>query len=170
MRARLITNLLLLTVLAIIAGCATTRIYVDGMPISNFEYNLTNQETGIRVAFVLVRYHREYEGDEYILMPEYLDALHANRINIDNTESLILHIKVINLKNQYHTLSWEIDGPPKPRVLGLLYGGRLSRKDFYIKLPLDIQGDFMYLFRFLDIDGDDLFDLPEGRYTAKGGN
>lgn len=169
MRARLIISLLLLVMLATVTGCAKRMIInVDGMPISNYEYNITNQETGIRAVFILIRYYREYEDREYIVKPEYLDALHANRIGLENTESLVLHIKVVNLRKQYYALSWEVDGPANARSLGFLYGGRLSRKDFYIELPLDSQGNFTYSLRILNIEGDDLFDLPEGRYYVRG--
>jgi len=163
-----IAAMLLLIILTF--GCSKDMIInVDGMPISDHEYNLTNEETGIRAVFVLARYQREYEGKEYIIKPEYLDALHANRIDSDTTEQLTLHIKVINLRRKHFSVNWEIVQPKDGKIVGLLYAGKLSRKDFYMKLPTDKHGDYGFSFRVLDEDGDDLFSLPQLRYKVRGG-
>ena len=69
-----------------IVGCASQTINIDGKPISNHEYNLTNQETNIQIKFILAKYTKEYEGKEYIITPEYLDALNTNSVNPNNTE------------------------------------------------------------------------------------
>jgi hypothetical protein len=165
--------LLLLFVVAALAmtGCAgTTVVNVDGMPISNHEYNLTNDETGIRAVFVLTRYYREYEGDEYIVKPQYLDALHEERIDFQSTEDLLLHVKIVNLQRKYYAINWEINGPSSAqRILGHLYSGKLSRKDFFIKLPLSYSGLITYDLRITDAAGDDLYSLPQMRYKVKGG-
>jgi len=160
--------LLLLIILTF--GCARNMIVnVDGMPVSNYEYNLTSEQTGIRTVFVLARYYREYEGKEHITKPEYLDALLKNQIDSESTERLTLHIKVINLKRQRFALHWEISEPGGRKAKGLLYNGKLSRKDFYVALPLFEPGNYEYLFRLSSEDGDDLFDLPLMRYKVKGG-
>jgi hypothetical protein len=164
--------LLLFAVLLLLsAGCARKMIVnIDGMPVSTHEYNLTNQETGIRAVFVLCRYYREYEGKEYIIKPEYLDALHAERVDPEKTEHLILHLKVINLNRAFYSVIWEMNGPSKSdQALGQIYSGRLSRKDFYIKLPLDKPGEVNWHFAIVDESGDDLFSLPQLRYKVKGG-
>jgi len=163
-----IAVILLLIILTF--GCAKKMVInVDGMPVSNHEYNLTNEETGIRAVFVLVRYYREYEGKEYIIKPEFLDALHANRIDPSTTERLTLHIKVINLKKQYFAMNWEISGPDSWGTKGRSYIGKLSRKDFFMTLPLFVPGDYEYSFRLLSEEEDDLFSLPLMRYKVKGG-
>ena len=160
--------ILLLTILTF--GCAKNMIInVDGMPVSNHEYNLTNDETKVRTVFVLARYYREYEGKEYIIKPEYLDALHMNRITPETTERLILHIKVINLKKQRFAIYWEISEPGGRSSSTLLYDGELSRIDFSVTLPTIEAGDYEYLFRLMSENGDDLFSLPQMRYKVKGG-
>jgi hypothetical protein len=120
-------------------------------------------------VFVLARYYREYEGKEFIIKPQYLDTLHANRINSETTERLTLHIKVINLKKQRFALHWEISEPGGREAEGLLYAGQLSRKDFLMALPLFAAGDHEYSFRLSSEDSDDLFSLPLMRYKVKGG-
>jgi len=163
-----IASLLLLAMLTI--GCTKKMVVnIDGMPISNHEYNLTNDESGVRVVFILAKYHREYEGKEYIIKPKYLDTFHANRINPGNTELLTLHIKVINPKKAYYTIQWEIDGPSNFQAFGFMYYGELSRKDFSIKLPIHTSGNFTYSFYIHDEAGDQLFNLPRMRYKTKGG-
>lgn len=168
MRTFHIAALLLLTILTF--GCARNMIVnVDGMPISNHEYNLTNDETKVRIVFILARYYRDYEGKEYIVKPDYLDALHANRIDLDTVDQLTLHIKVINLRKQYFAVNWEVAQPDDSMIKGLLYAGKLSRKDFFVRLPTAPVGDYLYSFRVSDKDGNDLFDLPPMRYKVKGG-
>jgi len=163
--------LLFAAVLLATTGCARNAIInVDGMPISNHEYNLTNEETGIRAVFVLTRYYREYEGKEYIVKPEFLDALKYQRIDPEKFDDLILHLKVVNLKRKYFSVSWEVSGPGEAdQALGHMYSGKLSRKDFYVKLPLSKPGEVSYTLNIRDFDGDDLYSLPLMRYKVKGG-
>jgi hypothetical protein len=142
-------------------------INVDGMPVSNYEYNLTNDETKVRTVFVLARYYREYEGKEYLTKPEYLDALHANRINPGKTEALILHIKVINLSRVPYTFYWECKRDGDPLITSTAYHGQLSRKDFALRLPKNVPGNYIFSFRLEDRNGDDLFALPPMRYKIK---
>ena len=159
----------ILLILAI-AGCSKNMIInVDGMPISDHEYNLSSQETGIRVVFVLARYYKEYEGEEYIVKPQYLDAMDVNKVDPARTDKLILHIKVINLQKKFYSLKWQIDSPARDQSQGLLYTGKLSRKDYYLNLPTAVPGDYAYSFTFSDKDGNDLFDLPRMGYRVKGG-
>lgn len=167
---RLFTAIVLFSILAV-AGCTKNMIVnVDGMPISDHEYNLTNDETGIRIAFTLAEYYREYEGKEYILKPRYLDALQENEIDSETIKQLVLHIKVVNLKKSKYSLYWGLTEPDGRDALSLLYYGKLSRKDFYIKLPTGITGEYEYSFRLESGDDRDLFSLPQMRYkTKKGG-
>jgi len=158
-------------ILLTMAGCSKNIIVnIDGMPISNHEYNLTNDETGIRAVFILARYYREYEGDkEYIVKPEYLDALAEERIDPSDTENLLLHLKIVNLKKVQYTVQWQAKGPGSWQMSGLIYNGKLSRRDFYVKLPTEKPGLYEYSVRVLDANGDDLYDLPQMRYKVKGG-
>lgn len=163
-----IASILLLTILTF--GCSKNIIInVDGMPVSTHEYNLTNNETKIRIVFVLTSYYREYEGKEYIIKPEYLDVLEVNEINPEVTEQLTLHIKTVNLKKQFFGLNWEVRKPDGNRVMGLLYAGHLSRKDFFINLPIDEPGGYEFSFRLNNMEESDLFSLPQMGYTVKGG-
>lgn len=153
-----------------VAGCAKKMVInVDGMPISTNEYNLTNDETGIRVVFILARYYKDYEGEEYILKPEYLDALESHRVSPEDTERLVLHIKVINLKKSFYSLNWEINEPDESKAGGVLYAGKLSRKDYYLKLPVSKPGAYSYSFELTNADREGLFSLPRMGYKVKGG-
>jgi hypothetical protein len=168
MKTSRIAAVLLLILLTF--GCARRQVInMDGMPVSNHEYNLTNEETSIRAVFVLARYFREYEAKEYIIKADYLDALHANRIDPRTTERLILHIKVINLRKQYYTMNWETNQPKGGKTIALLYGGKLSRKDFSMEIPTAGPGENVFQFRVLDMEANDLYSLPLMRYKVKGG-
>lgn len=161
---------MLLCIMAM-AGCSRNIIMnVDGMPISSHEYHLTNQETKIRTVFVLTEYQREYEDKEYIIKPRYLNALAMNEIDPIDVEQLILHIKVINIEKAQYSIHWVINEPGKSDKAGLIYSGRLSRKDFTLKLPFDNPGNYVYSFRLEDKNGDDLYGLSEMQYKIKGGD
>jgi len=156
--------------LLVMAGCSKNIVVnTDGMPISNHEYNLKSSETGVRVVFVLARYYRDYEGKEYIIKPDYLDALLQPTIDPDQTERLIVHIKMINLKKQHYEIGWNVKGPAKLEAEGLMYSGKLSRKDYYLKLPHNKPGSYEYSIRIIDDKGEDLFELPNMQYKVKGG-
>jgi hypothetical protein len=153
-------------------GCAAKQVInVDGMPISNHEYRLMNDETGMVISFTLTRYYREYEGDEYLIKPEYLDALHdKNRIEAHKTERFGMHVKVVNLQKQLYSFNWYASDRKGYRTAGCIYVGKLSRKDYWLPLPSSNPGEYVYLFSIEDKDGNNLFDLPPMRYTVKGGD
>jgi hypothetical protein len=165
-------NALLIMVLFLMVGCAQNVIVnVDGMPVADKEYTLINSETGIRTVFVLVRSHRVYENkNEYIVKPDYLDVMVENKIEKEKTEALRLHLKVINLKKSRYSINWEISGPNNLLAKGLLYSGKLSRKDFALDLPINKAGKYEYLFRVIDGKGNDLYELPRMRYIVEGGD
>jgi len=158
---------LLLLISMAMVGCSKT-INVDGIPISTHEYSLTCQETDIRTVFVLAEYRKVYEGDEYLIMPKYLDVFGENALNSDLVESLTLHIKVVNLKKEFYSIHWEIKRLNGLKNETLMYSGKLSRKDFQIRLPLDT-GSYEYSFALYDEDGNNLYDLPQMRYKTEGG-
>jgi hypothetical protein len=150
------------------AGCAKKMVInIDGMPISNHEYAVFNSENEIRLNFVLVRYFKEMEEKEYLIKPEYLDALHANRIDTKGLEALTLHLKVVNLKKQFYTVNWSLRGPGSYRLIGFLYSGKLSRKDFYVQLPYFAAGEYSFNLTVANEKGNDLFSLPEFKYIIK---
>lgn len=165
-------SILIMMMLFLVVGCAGNVIVnVDGMPVADKEYTLINSETGIRTAFVLVRSYRAYENkNEYIVKPEYLDTMIENKIEKEDTEALRLHLKVINLKKKRYSINWEIAGPHNLLAKGLLYSGKLSRKDFALDLPIEKPGKYEYLFRLVDENGRDLYELPKMQYIVKGGD
>ena len=171
MPKRSVSIAILILLLLALVGCSKNLVVnLDGMPISNHEYNLTNDETKIRAVFILTRYFKEYEGKEDLIKPDYLDALLNNWIDPDNTERLLLHVKVVNLNKAKYSFFWEVAGPKDLKASGHVYNGTLSRKDFYIKLPYNNSGDYTYGFKLTDANGTGLFDLPEMRYKVKGGD
>lgn len=167
MRRRLIALMLLIFVI----GCSKNiKINIDGMPVSNHEYSAQDKNTGIRVVFILARYYRRYEGKEYLTLPEYLDSFKENRIQPDDTDALILHIKVINLGNAYYSMKWQISEQKAGQLAsGVSYSGKLSRKDFTVKLPFLKPGRYQYSFALLDENDRDIFGIPEMGYSVKGG-
>ena len=76
--------------------------------------------------------------------PEHLDIWDAeNTINIDDTEALILHIKVVNMKRTKLTVFCTFDGANEKQH-NLLYQGKLPRKDLSLQLPIAKEGKFEF--------------------------
>ena len=127
-----------------LVGCASTQnIYVDGMPISDHEYTANTPE-GIRTSFILTRYFEKKFDDESMLYPEYLDIWDAkNRIDIDKTVDLLLHIKVVNIKRIPITV-WASIKSSNENSSSILYQGRLPRKDLALQLPIAHKGQYKF--------------------------
>ena len=126
----------IIPMLLLLLSCAGNQnIYVDGLPISDHEYT-ARTPSGITASFQLTRYYEKQFGDETMIYPEYLD-LWADDVLVDasETEALILHIKLVNIKN-IPVVVWYIfqDSAQSKRLV--LYKGRLPRKDIALELPL----------------------------------
>jgi hypothetical protein len=80
---------------------------------------------------------------------------------------LVLHIKVVNLLKVKYSLNTKIVMPDGVEVNNTPYKGRLSRKDFAIKLPIEKPGTYKYSFK---IDTDKRrrgFSLPPVTYIVE---
>lgn len=150
-------------------GCASQNIYLDGMPISNYEYHMKSPH-GPRAMFVLVRYFDKQFGDETMLYPEYLDILKPNTIYPDETKHLIVHVRVVNVEGDeriplmiWYKLKGDIIDEYK-----ILYEGQLPRKDLAIPLPTLLYGKHYYEI-VVNGKGEELFRMT-GQYTNEGGN
>jgi hypothetical protein len=139
MLKKLIISMLLFSALV---GCAATQnIYIDGMPVSDHEY-VANTPEGLRASFILTRYYEKKFDDETMIYPEYLDMFGQDmKINIDNTEALILHLKIVNVKRIPIVIWYTVNGPTE-KIHNILYRGKLPRKDLSIDMPTDKSGTF----------------------------
>ena len=157
--------------LLILAGCARHNIYVDGMPIPNYEYVVNTD--GLRISYIMVRYFYLYEDDEKMLYPEYLDVMDNNDKIDSNTEKLYLHVKVVNInRNPYSVFFFE--GSDINANYQRIYPeskhkkyGKLSRKDFSLSLPLEGCNKFFVAFHN---DSGEIFKIGESNYCMKGGD
>jgi len=155
--------------LLLLAGCSKKLIVQqDGIPISDYEYTLANPQSGIRISYVLARYYKQHEGKEFLVVPEYLDVKEKNKIDAKDTERLILHVKVVNLDKSYYSLHWGVRGKDVDSA-GMLYSGHLSRKDYYVNLPLDTNGQYQYHLKFFNSEAESIFELDEFQYQVEGG-
>lgn len=164
-------NCILCALLVMMVGCAhNTVINVDGMPISNHEYTQTEPETKVRLSYVLTRYFKQLENkNEYLVIPEYLDAWDAPEVSADDDAQLILHLKIVNLRRIKYTVWYELEaGNSKAHLI--LYSGQLSRKDIPVLLPLD-QGPKVKYRITLVSSGVTIHEIgfPYFSYSVKGG-
>jgi hypothetical protein len=148
-------------------GCATTQnIYVDGLPISNHEYTASTPE-GVKTSFSLTRYYNKKFDDETMIYPEYLDIWDAeNRIDINDTEDLILHIKVVNIE-RIPVSVWSTISGVSTKSSVILYKGKLPRKDLSLQLPLAERGKHKFEVVIVG-NKEELFSVW-GEYNVEGG-
>lgn len=68
-----IRNVLVAVICLLFVSCAPRiTIMLDGAPIPDHAYVLTNPATNIEVEVVIARWYYVPEGDEKILWPQYL--------------------------------------------------------------------------------------------------
>jgi hypothetical protein len=157
----------------LLAGCTRPMVVnIDGMPIPNYEYVSTDKETGLRVNYLLARYYKKYEGKEYLIVPQYLKAWDDQEIDASNTEELVLHVKVINLKRVKYTAWYEYTSDAGKSSHTILYHGQLSRKDFRVTLPVVAGAKAKYRLAFVKPAGEEIYEIgfPYFSYSVKGGS
>jgi len=153
----------------LISGCAVyPTIYVDGQTaLDNVMYS-ENADTGIKTKAVFIRTHGLTEGDEELVVREYLEPVGITEIP-KNTKSLFYNLQVINTSKRafYNvvkviTTRWE-QATLVERVH--IYRGRLSYKEFMFSLPMDTKGgEAEFYVRFEDENGKLLFSTLRSRY------
>lgn len=162
-----------LVVMFLLIGCGgKTIVQMDGMPIPNFEYVAQDEETGVKASYILTRYHKQYEGNEFLIVPEYLNAWDDNEIDSTDTERLILHVRVVNLKRIEYNVWYEFQSADGSHMsYRNLYHGRLSRKDFSVDLPITAGLSAKYRIAIDEHGGDTIHEIgfPSFSYTTEGG-
>ncbi|MGD9157683.1 MAG: hypothetical protein PVG39_04710 [Desulfobacteraceae bacterium] len=166
---RLTKLILPIILLLLLTSCSRNIIVnIDGKTIPNYEYFMNNESNGMRVTFILVRYYEEQENEEEtIVKSQYLDAFLLNRVAARETKELVLHVKVVNTKKARYALKIKIKPPAEEEILETIYDGRLSRKDFALRLPMSKPGEYKYSFKVNTAGKRDSFALPPVRYEVK---
>jgi hypothetical protein len=152
---------------SVLVSCSINQdIYLDGMPISNFEYT-AETPSGLKTSFILARYYEKKFDDEYMIYPEYLDLFDQNKIAIDKTKQLVLHVKIVNIKRQPIIVWYKFDNDSE-KTYTILYNGRLPRKDISIILPTNKEGKNIFDVSF-NSEGEELFRIW-GEYENERGD
>lgn len=128
----------------LLTGCASIKVVdQNGLPIPNYVVRGSIPSSGMRVDFALVRYFSVAEGDEQLDTHEYLNPYEKKHsVNLEHLKSLAMTVHVLNSERQSYSLSFYKETPstgPDGQT-ELLYTGKLSRKEFFIPLPIDEKG------------------------------
>lgn len=164
-----------LLIFVLLTGCAGKMIInLDSAPIPNHEYVANNSRAGITVRYILVRYFKKYYGDEYLIEPEFLNAWDEQVIDPSKTESLVLHVKVLNQKQIKYMAWYELAvqaGEENSFDVKNLYIGKLPRKEFAIRLPIGPNRKVKYRLTFDRPGGKRIHEIgfPYLSYTTKKG-
>jgi len=164
----MLRKLLIFMLFSFLVGCVSNpNIYLDGMPVSDHEYTAVTKD-GFRTSFILSRYYEKKFDDETMRYPEYMDLFEKeNEIDMEETEQLILHIKIVNIKRTPIIVWWILDGPSID-LYRVLYSGKLPRKDLFIQLPIAEIGKYSYDVVFA-ANEEELFSIWGEYKIVKGG-
>ena len=122
----------------------------------------------IKVSFLLTRYYEKHFDDEAMIYPEYLDLFNEkNKIDIGETKSLILHVKIVNVERKSIIVWWKFKSDLEQHYR-ILYNGKLPRKDLAIQLPITNPGKHEFDVVFT-AEQDELFRIW-GKYNNERGS
>ena len=138
-------------------GCATTQINMNGLPAPKTMSMLTNPETGIQVYFSLIRYYEYVEGDESVILPEFIDVVGKNELE-KNTHSVIFKMNIQNQNKTTYTIIKQFSNGKKNVKI---YSGNMSINSFSVEMDIGRSAFFFYS------DEDLLFIIGEIYLTIK---
>ena len=123
----------------VFVSCAPKMtVLLDGKPIPEYSYTLTNPETGIQVQVIAAKWSYIDEDGEKTLWPEYFKV--GNCVEIDPKEAAFfeINIKVKNLKKAPYTISEQflsrpLIGQGETRITNSgIYSGHLRYNSFKV--------------------------------------
>jgi len=142
-KATLSLILLIIVISLLLTSCYTNmNINANGIPLPNHITRLSNPETSIEATVSFVRQFVYTEGDESVVMPEYLPLSVNHKIYPSKTKALTIAVHVYNPKRVKYSM-WEVhkfwyaDSRWPTNISRCFYQGMMSTKDFRIDLPLD---------------------------------
>lgn len=119
--------------LLFLVGCAPRiTILLDGAPIPNHSYILSNPATDLKIEIVIARWYYIFEEGERVLWPQYLSLNKKHYINPENTEFIEVAVKVSNPNKVWYSID-EVVNKNREVITTELYKGRLRHKRFVIR-------------------------------------
>lgn len=119
--------------LLFLVSCAPRiTILLDGTPIPNHSYVLSNPATNLKIEVVVARWYYILEEGERVLWPQYLSLNKKHCINPENTEFVEVAIKVSNPNKAWYSINEVVDKDCEVTVTEL-YKGRLRHKRFIMR-------------------------------------
>jgi len=160
----------LFLILSSTIGCVQSiNVTSDGVAIPTNVVKLQNPETGIKITTMLVRVYTHKEGNESLLLPEYLPIDKKNLITARNTKQLQLLITVYNPNKRSYQM-WEHievteDGQQYPVSINrCFYNGNLSINQYVTNLPLSIPISKVIAIIYVKKDGRSLIEIGPVNY------
>lgn len=168
----------ILVLLLLFVGCTPTikMVTPDGLPAPD---NITTLETtsGLFITQKIVRTYEIKEGDETLVLQEYVDAwAPCTILPKKSTANIIFHVAVQNPNKIYYEAGMQhviVDktGEEKVRFSDVIYKGNLSFKELRVELPfIHMNGkQLQHRVVFRDAEGNLRAVLPFFKYVLKGG-
>ena len=171
MKRHKLLRVMVLLPLLLMLGCASkVVILLDGRPVPEYSYTMTNPATGLSMEVVAANYIKTYETGELVLWPTYFSVGETYYVDPDNTSYVKITVRIRNPNKVWYELKENVfskqlfgKGKSKASTEGI-YKGRLRFNKFEIhhfvknntmrkinvevmdkdKTPLFIIGDFSY--------------------------
>jgi len=168
MKIKYVTILLFLFLI----GCAPrVTILLDGQPVPDYSYVMSNPATGIMMEVTSAKIIKADEEGEEVLIPEYSKVDKIYYVDSKKTKYIMVSIKIKNLKKAEYQLVERctfkpVVGSGKSGVAGnLIYKGRLRYNTFNIRHDI-VPNTFKKIsFELYDKRGTQLLEI--GRFSYK---
>lgn len=166
------SQLLLLLMFVSMIGCATMQVETNGAPIPNYIVRANLPSSGIVIDTTIILNYNEKEGGEFLHKSKYLDSREQEHVlNEKYIRNLTLAIRVKNPdRNEYqlwlHRELYTSDKTYSEAKKEMVYGGRLSMKEFFIELPT-VRGSWgKASYELRDVEGNMIFQGLQIRYRV----
>jgi len=128
--------------LLVCAGCANTKLYVNGAPAAENVSMISNPETGIQAIYTVTIHTPRKEGKEMVDQYHHIPFNCSIHLSKDTT-AILVTLRLVNENKVSYSL-WEkydltyVDGEKPYHVEHELYSGSLSLNNFQLRCPIKV--------------------------------
>jgi len=159
--------ILLVMFLTFIVGCAPRiTILLDGVPVPDHSYVLSNPATDLKIEVVAARWYYIFETGEKVLWPQYLSLNKKHYINPEDTEFIEVLIKVSNPNKVWYSIN-EVVSKDREITTTEMYKGRLRHKRFTTRYFSNDEGMYNITINLKDIDDFSIIQMGKVMYEIR---
>jgi hypothetical protein len=160
--------LLLLMVLLLLTGCATTQVYqIQGVPVPDKVIQAKIFGLGATVTYNLSKTFTIKEEDESYRSFEHL-SLFDDIHKINKDETVVMNLSVFNPNRSHYKIEQHamIQGGGDYNIV--VYNGNLSRNKITFRLPVKKSSKVVFYFDVYDMKDDLVYQSFRAQYIIEG--